>query len=265
VNGWIQARLLAVMLMALAAPGLAWAATSTTSCAGGDKTATAKAQAGCAAKGQAKPKAAAKAKATSTTKAGKAGKAGKGANAKANTRTASKAATAQGKKSRSSGAAGIRYQTPASEASDAAQAAEGTQPLAAAAPALRPLLHPPSPCFHALASSNAARHLAGKVPYLVDAEANAAQLAQSARPSKMERSELSSVLAGYEMCLDMSADWRQASYTPEAQNLLDAYWAQTKSVLGALAGGKLSYGEAARAVAENDSSYKRQIDALAQP
>ena len=164
------------------------------------------------------------------------------------------------KHSRHKGASAVQD----SAAVRAAQAATANLPMPNRLPPdAKPLVHPDSPCFAALGASSASRHIAAKVPFFLDGEASAQLLANTGRPSKMEKTELSSVLAGYEMCLDMSADWRSASYSPQAAGVLDAYWQKTKSILTGLEAGKTSYGEAARAVSENDRAYKNQLNALA--
>jgi hypothetical protein len=78
----------------------------------------------------------------------------------------------------------------------------------------------------------------------------------------MEKEELGSVMAGYSMCLDMASSWRKQTYAPAVVSALDAYWHTAQSILKELATGKRTYGDAARAIAENDQTYKGQIGTL---
>jgi hypothetical protein len=129
-------------------------------------------------------------------------------------------------------------------------------------PASKPRLHPDSACFTALGDSRASRHLSSKVPFFLDHAPDEGVLANKGHPDKTEKIELASVVAGYEMCLDMAGAWRRQTYPAEVLAVLDAYWSRTKSLLGELRNGRTSYGEAARAVAENDSVYKAKVDNL---
>jgi hypothetical protein len=117
-------------------------------------------------------------------------------------------------------------------------------------------------CFEALAASNASRRLAHKVPFLAASAASPEALDNKSIPGKMEKEELHSVISGYGMCLDMTASWRRETYTPAAVGALDAYWQEVQSTLTALAAGKKTYGEAARAVAQSDKAYKSQLGSL---
>ncbi|NVO05693.1 MAG: hypothetical protein HXX19_07015 [Rhodoferax sp.] len=123
--------------------------------------------------------------------------------------------------------------------------------------------NPGAACFAALAASQASRQLASRVPFLSDSAPSPEALANRGVASKRESEELHSVLAGYGMCLDISASWRSQTYAPSLVSLLEAYWREAKSVLGELAAGKKSFGDAARAVADSDKAYKIQIEAMA--
>lgn len=134
--------------------------------------------------------------------------------------------------------------------------------VTAGLPSEKPRTHGDSACFAALGASKASGNVSAKVPFFLDRELGPEVLANTGHPSKAEKSELASVVAGYEMCLDMAADWRRATYASEVLAVLDAYWSHTKSILGSLQNGKLSFGDAARAVAENDKAYKSKVDGL---
>jgi hypothetical protein len=153
---------------------------------------------------------------------------------------------------------------PATAAVDCQSA--GTCPAAALAedmlPASKPPIRTDSACFAALGSSYASRHLATRVPFFLDHAPGAQALENKGHPNATEKSELSSVVAGYEMCLDMQAAARRETYAAEVITELEAYWKHTKSILGNLQGGRLSFGDAARAVADNDKAYKFRVDAL---
>jgi hypothetical protein len=125
-----------------------------------------------------------------------------------------------------------------------------------------PQVNPGTPCFSALAGSNAARHLASRVPFLSNSAASPEVLTHKGMPNKMEREELGSVIAGYGMCLDMAAAWRRQTYSPARVSALDAYWLDAKLILGELAGGKRNFGDAAKAIADSDLSYRKQIGNL---
>ena len=126
----------------------------------------------------------------------------------------------------------------------------------------QPEANPGTACFAALASSNASRQLASRVPFLSDSAASPEALANKRMPNRMEKEELGSVIAGYGMCLDMSAAWRKAAYAPAVVNVLDAYWHDAQSILHELASGKRNFGDAAGAIAEKDKAFKSQIGAL---
>jgi hypothetical protein len=118
--------------------------------------------------------------------------------------------------------------------------------------------NPGTPCFAALAASNAARRLSPQVPFLSASAASPEALANQGLPNRMEREELGSVVAGYGMCLDMAAVWRKQTYAPALLIALNAYWHEVESVLNELAGGKRNFGDAARAIAESDKAYRSQ-------
>jgi hypothetical protein len=109
---------------------------------------------------------------------------------------------------------------------------------------------PTSPCFAALAASQAARHIAVKVPLFVGQVPGPETLANASRPSKKEHEELSSLIAGYQMCQEMSASALEASEASQQPPLDDAQWHASKSILEALQAGKMSYGAAAAALVE---------------
>lgn len=125
-----------------------------------------------------------------------------------------------------------------------------------------PPTNPGSPCFAALAASHASRRLAPQVPFLSASAAGAEELANRGVPSKMEKQGLGSVVAGYGMCLDMAANWRRETYAPAVVSVLDAFWREAESVLKELASGKRNFGDAARAIAEIDKTYKAQLGAM---
>jgi hypothetical protein len=139
----------------------------------------------------------------------------------------------------------------------AATAATHVSPLATQPPA-----NPGTACFAALAASHSARRLAAKVPFLSDSAPSPEALANSGVPTRMEKEELGSVMAGYGMCLDIAASWRSQAYAPAVVNALNGFWRAAQSILSELASGKRSYGDAARAIAENDKTYKSQIEQL---
>lgn len=123
-----------------------------------------------------------------------------------------------------------------------------------AAAALVPVLGtangPTTPCFTALAGSQAAQHMAAKVPFFVGLAAGAEVLDNPAHASKKEQAELSSLIAGYEMCKEMSPPGPGSNQAGERPAPDDAQWRASKSILDGLRTGKLSYGAAARALAE---------------
>lgn len=125
-----------------------------------------------------------------------------------------------------------------------------------------PQANPGTACFAALGASNAARHLSTRVPFLSYSTASPQALAKGSLPNKMERQKLGSLIAGYGMCLDMAASWRRETYAPAVVAALDAYWRSAQSILNELAGAKRSFGDAAKAIAENDKAYKDRIDTL---
>ena len=125
-----------------------------------------------------------------------------------------------------------------------------------------PQANPGTACFAALAGSNASRQLASRVPFLSASAASSAALANRGLPNRMEKEELGSVMAGYAMCLDMAVSWRRETYAPAVVQALDAYWLSAQSILRELAGGKRSFGDAAKAIAQNDKSYKVQLGAM---
>ena len=125
-----------------------------------------------------------------------------------------------------------------------------------------PQANPGTACFAALAGSNASRQLASRVPFLSASAVSSEVLANRGLPNRMEKEELGSVIAGYGMCLDMAASWRRETYAPAVVQALDAYWLATQSILGELAGGRRSFGDAAQAVAESDKAYKAQLGAM---
>jgi hypothetical protein len=122
--------------------------------------------------------------------------------------------------------------------------------------------NPGTSCFAALSSSNSARRLAARVPFLSNSAPSPEALANRGVPNKMEKEELGSVMAGYGMCLDMSTAWRREAYAPAVLSALDAYWHDAQSILKELATGKRTYGDAARAIDESDKTYKRQLGSL---
>lgn len=126
----------------------------------------------------------------------------------------------------------------------------------------QPEANPGAACFAALAASNASRRLASRVPFLSDSAASPEALANKGVPGRMEKEELGSVIAGYGMCVDMSASWRKAVYASAVVSALDAYWRDAQVILHELAGGKRTFGDAAGAIADKDKAYKSQIGAM---
>jgi hypothetical protein len=123
--------------------------------------------------------------------------------------------------------------------------------------------NPGTACFAALAGSQAARRIASKVPFFSASAARPAELANTRVPTKREQQELASVTGGYAMCLDMAATWRREAYAPALVTKLDAFWLEAQAILQALGKGRMTYGAAAKAIAENDRAYRSQVNALA--
>ena len=123
-------------------------------------------------------------------------------------------------------------------------------------------VNPGTSCFAALAASHSSRRLASQVPFLSASAATPEVLANRAVPNRNEKQELGSVIAGYGMCLDMAATWRKQTYAPAVVSTLDAYWHEAQAILKELAGGKRSFGDAARAIADTDKAYKNRIATL---
>ena len=142
-----------------------------------------------------------------------------------------------------------------------AQCAAASTSSGGGAPA-QPSANPGTACFAALAASQASRRLAPRIPFLSASAASPDVLANTSVPSASDRKVLGSVIAGYGMCLDMGAGWRKQAYAPVVTSALDAYWQDIQSILKELAGGKRSYGDAARAIADNDKAYKIRIGTL---
>jgi hypothetical protein len=92
--------------------------------------------------------------------------------------------------------------------------------------------------------------MAAKVPFFVGQAPGPEVLANSSHPSKKEHEELSSLIAGYQMCQDMSAPAPDDSKSSQPLRLSDEQWRGSKAILDALRAGKLSYGAAARALVE---------------
>jgi hypothetical protein len=107
----------------------------------------------------------------------------------------------------------------------------------------------PSPCFAALAASQASQNMAAKVPFFAGQAPGPATLANPEHPSKKEQGELSSLIAGYQMCQEMSAPPGAGSEQGPQPRLDDAQWRASKAILDSLKAGKLSYGAAAHALA----------------
>ena len=122
--------------------------------------------------------------------------------------------------------------------------------------------NPRSVCLDALASSRASQHIAAKVPFLLDQPPTADALANRGRPDKTEKMELASVIAGHDLCRDMSSAWQHETYSPEVVGLQDAKWRETKAILENLQAGRLSYGDAAKAVEEQEQAYQSKLKAL---
>lgn len=122
--------------------------------------------------------------------------------------------------------------------------------------------NPGTACFAALAASHSSRRLAPQVPFLSASAASAQALENPGVPNRKEKEELGSVIAGYGMCMDMAAPWRKQAYTPAVVSALDAYWREAQAILSELAGGKRTFGDAAKAIAENDKAYKAQLGAM---
>lgn len=122
--------------------------------------------------------------------------------------------------------------------------------------------NPGTACFAALAASQASRRLSPHVPFLSASAASAEALANMATPNTNERKVLGGVIIGYGMCLDMAAAWRKQAYAPVVGSALDAYWHDAQGILNALAAGKRTFGDAARAIADTDKAYKIRINTL---
>lgn len=109
---------------------------------------------------------------------------------------------------------------------------------------------PSSPCFVALASSQASQRMAAKLPFIAGLMPGPAALANAQHPSRKEQSELSSLIAGYQMCHDMPGAAPTGGETAQAAGPDAAHWNAIKSILDNLQAGKLSYGAATQALAQ---------------
>lgn len=230
------------------------AATGSQACTAAPAKSTAKSSASGSAKSKAAPKAAAKSKAPSRSKAAAKGK-GK--------------SKARITRSQPDAASALEPPPPNNAVPDCDSAQTLLQggaaqcPLALAAnganaPAGLPA-NPGSACFASLAASNATRQLASRVPFLTDSAPGPEVLANKSLPSARDREQLHSVVAGYGMCLDIASAWRQQAYAPARVQALDAFWLEARSILGELAAGKRNFGDAARALADSDRSFKSQL------
>jgi len=125
--------------------------------------------------------------------------------------------------------------------------------------------NPGTACFASLAGSQSARRIASRVPFFSASAASLAVQASKQVPTKREQQALSSVTAGYAMCLDMAASWRRETYAPELVAELDAFWLEAQAILHALGKGRMTFGAAAKAIAENDRAFRSRLVGIELP
>ena len=244
-------RVLARTLALVLAGALCWGAQAHAASAP-CKTSAQKASKACVQKDKASPPKP-KSRAGASTQHKAASKAGSSTNTRTSTSTKACAKTKAAKRRCAAPSKSAKITSAATAGAVGADMANGSAEGAAAAGARASTATAASPCFAALASSQASQHMADKVPFLAGQAPQPEQLANAGRPSKKEQTELSSLIAGYQMCHDMAAPPSQSDAgSPALPD--DAAWRAAKSVLNDLQAGRLSYGAAARALAQPGAS-----------
>ena len=102
-----------------------------------------------------------------------------------------------------------------------------------------------------------------KVPVDSSKPATLEQLGNQSKPTAREKSALSFMVAEWERCMDMAVEWRKQNYAPQVDALYVSYRVELKSVFADLYGGKLTFGDVAKARAKMDLDYKFKLIAIA--
>jgi len=104
-----------------------------------------------------------------------------------------------------------------------------------------------------------------RVPIDTSKPATLEQLGNQSKPTAREKSALSFMVAEWERCLAMAAEWRKQNYAPEVDALYESYRVELKSIFADLYGGKLTFGDVAKARANMDVDYKFKLIAISAP
>jgi hypothetical protein len=105
-----------------------------------------------------------------------------------------------------------------------------------------------------------AKLLSGKVLLDPSAKPTLALLADKSKVNPKEQAALSDVVAEWERCLDIGADWRKQNYPVIINSMFDSYWVDLKSIFADLYGKNLTFGEVAKARAKLDVEFKNNFE-----
>jgi len=117
-------------------------------------------------------------------------------------------------------------------------------------------------CLDKLYDDPRAKMLAGKM--LIDANKTASLeiLANTSKPNAKEKPALSYVVTEWERCIDLQEESKKRVLLPEVTQEVNAYRLNLRSSFADLYGGKITFGDLARARAKLDLEFRQKINTV---
>ena len=123
---------------------------------------------------------------------------------------------------------------------------------------------PTTPCFASLADNPDFQILKGKMDIGGNGNPPLDLLANTKKPTKMEKTAISKLVTANEICIRLGEEWRAKNWPKEVASLLDQYLVLAKSRTADLYARKITYGEYAQADAAALAKYKADLSEIAQ-
>lgn len=117
-------------------------------------------------------------------------------------------------------------------------------------------------CLNKLYEDSRAKSLSGKVLLDTTKTASLDILGNTSKPNAKDKAALSYVFAEWERCTDIQEEPRKKMLRPEITQIINAYRLDIRSAFADLYGGKISYGELAKARARFDLEFQQKASTI---
>ena len=117
-------------------------------------------------------------------------------------------------------------------------------------------------CLSNLESNSRIKLLEPKLPFNGFESPPIEVLGNPTKPTQKEKSAISYLASERDRCNQMDTEWRRQNIPNEYSEVFDTYWRETKFILADLYGGKITYGDVAKARSKLSHDWATKINAI---